>query len=259
HLRQLLAPALEDPPPDLGMRHLAPAEEDRCLDLVPIGQEALDVLLLELVIVLVDLRPELDFLDLDDLLVLFGRALPLLFMVLVAPEIHDAADRRRRRCRNLHEVQPLLPRNRQCLRRRHDAELFTRFIYVPGCPDPDAFVHPRATVTPRAAVECDNNLLLTWGSAPHPGSSLAGTLRPAPLLAGAPWAPRIASRYAESRSAGGRQPRIGFTLRRHFRQRRPDEIHDRPTALVAAGAASHRHGSFRGFAIAGYQHVRDLL
>ena len=62
HLRQLLNQALEDPPPDLGMRHLAPAEEDRRLDLVPVGQEALDVLLLELVVVLVDLRSEFDFL-----------------------------------------------------------------------------------------------------------------------------------------------------------------------------------------------------
>ena len=53
---ELLDQPLEDPPPDLRVRHLAPAEEDRRLDLVAVREEALDVLLLELVVVLVDLR-----------------------------------------------------------------------------------------------------------------------------------------------------------------------------------------------------------
>src|SRR5262245_17271044 len=41
---------LQDPPADLRMRHLAPAEENRRLHLVAVLEEALDVLLLELVI-----------------------------------------------------------------------------------------------------------------------------------------------------------------------------------------------------------------
>jgi hypothetical protein len=44
------------------VRHFTAAEEDRRLDLVAVGQEALDVLLLEVVVVLVDLRSELDLL-----------------------------------------------------------------------------------------------------------------------------------------------------------------------------------------------------
>ncbi|MGC4081594.1 MAG: hypothetical protein QM736_05635 [Vicinamibacterales bacterium] len=67
---------------DFGMGHLAPAEEDGGFHLVPFLEEALDVLLLELVIVFVDLRTELDFLDLDDLLVLPSLARALLFLVL---------------------------------------------------------------------------------------------------------------------------------------------------------------------------------
>src|SRR5262249_25184117 len=44
---QILDQPLQDPPPDLRVRHLAPAEEDGRLHLVPVREEALDVLLLE--------------------------------------------------------------------------------------------------------------------------------------------------------------------------------------------------------------------
>src|SRR3954471_9731795 len=122
-VRQIINQPLEDAPADLRVRHFAPAEEDRRLHLVPLREEALDVLLLELVVVLVHLRPELDFLDLDDLLVLLRRPRALLFLVLIAPEVHDAADRRHGCRRNLDQVETFRPRDGQRLRRRHDAEL----------------------------------------------------------------------------------------------------------------------------------------
>src|SRR5207248_3674712 len=80
-LGELLDEALEDPPADLGMRHLAASKKDRGLDLVAVFEEALDVLLLELIVVLVDLGPELDFLDLDHLLMPPGLAGALLLLV----------------------------------------------------------------------------------------------------------------------------------------------------------------------------------
>jgi hypothetical protein len=76
---QLVAQALENPAPNLRVRHLAASEKDRGLHLVAISQKALDVLLLELIVVLVDLGPEFDFFDVDDLLMLFRLARPLLF------------------------------------------------------------------------------------------------------------------------------------------------------------------------------------
>ena len=108
HVRQVLDQPLQDPVPDLGVRHLAAAEEDRRLHLVAVLEEALDVLLLELVVVLVDLRPELDFLDLDHLLVLLRLARPLLLLVLILAVVHDPADRRHGGGRDLHEVEALL-------------------------------------------------------------------------------------------------------------------------------------------------------
>src|SRR6202030_298920 len=53
HLGQLIDEPLENPAADLGVRHLTAAEEDRRLDLVAFLEEALDVLLLELIVVLV--------------------------------------------------------------------------------------------------------------------------------------------------------------------------------------------------------------
>src|SRR4030095_10925842 len=91
--------------------------------------------------------------------VLLGLPGALLLLVLVTPEVHDPADRRDGCCRYFHQVQPLLPCDRQSLLRRHDAQLLPGVVDDPHLADPDAFVHPRAIVTPRASVECDNYLL----------------------------------------------------------------------------------------------------
>src|SRR3954453_8520198 len=123
HLRQIVDQPLQDPAADLRVRHLAAPEENRRLHLVPVREEALDVLLLELVVVPVHLRPELDFLDLDDLLVLLRGARPFLLLVLIAPEVHDPADRRNGRRGYLDQVEPFLSRDGHRLRRWHDPEL----------------------------------------------------------------------------------------------------------------------------------------
>src|SRR5581483_6810320 len=74
---ELLGEALEQRRPTLGMRHLAPAEHDRDLDLVLVAQEAGHVTLLRVVVVLRDLRAELDLPD-RDLLLMLARGLGLL-------------------------------------------------------------------------------------------------------------------------------------------------------------------------------------
>src|SRR5436190_15221637 len=155
HVAQFVDEPLEDPPPDFRMRHLASAEEDRRLDLVAVLEEALDVLLLELIVVLVDLRPELDLLDQDHLLVLLGLPAPLLLLVLELAEVHDAADRRHRRRRDLDEVESFLPCDGQGLRRRHDAELLAGVVDDADFADPDALVDPHAIVAAGTTGECD--------------------------------------------------------------------------------------------------------
>ena len=75
------------------MGHFAAAEAQRHLDLVAFLEEALHGAHLHLVIVIVDHRPQLDLLDLDDLLLLasFGRL--LLRLVFVFAVIEDFGDR----------------------------------------------------------------------------------------------------------------------------------------------------------------------
>ena len=69
---EVLVEALQQRPAALGVGLLAAAEHDRDLDLVLLAQEALDVALLGLVVVVGDLRAELDLADVDLLLVLAG-------------------------------------------------------------------------------------------------------------------------------------------------------------------------------------------
>ena len=229
-LGQLLHKPLENTPPDFGVRHLAAAEEDRRLDLVAVLEEALDMLLLELVVVLVDLRPELDLLDQDHLLVLLRFARALLLLVLILPEVHDAADRRHGGRRDLDQVESLLLRYGQGLRRRHDAELLPGVVDDPDFPDADAFVHPGAVVAPWTAIESDKSLLTELRSA-------RCVIRPN-------WA------------ACSRLPAAAF---RDLGLGRGHEGVDRAAALVAARSCTHRYGAFRHFPVPDHQHVGDLL
>src|SRR5574340_799892 len=91
-LADLAFELLEDREPALCVDHLTAAEHDRDLDLRASFQEAHDVLLLGLVVVLVDLRSELDLFDLDPSLVLAGLLCLLFHFVLVLAVVHDLAD-----------------------------------------------------------------------------------------------------------------------------------------------------------------------
>ena len=62
---EVLEEPLQQRPAALGVGLLAAAEHDRDLDLVVVLEEALDVALLGLVVVVRDLRPQLDFADVD--------------------------------------------------------------------------------------------------------------------------------------------------------------------------------------------------
>src|SRR5207247_32042 len=108
-----------------------------------------------------------DFLDLDNLLMLLRLPGALLLLVLIAAEVHDAADRWRRRRGDLDEVEPLLLGDRQGLLRRHDPQLLARIVDHPDFTHPDPFIHPRAVVPPRASVVSDRTLqrkveLVNW-------------------------------------------------------------------------------------------------
>ena len=138
----------------------------RRLDLVAFFDEPLNVVLLELVIVLVDLGPELDLLHLDDVLVPLRFARALLLLVLILPVVHDPADRGNGRGGDLHQVEPFLSGDCQGLRRRHDAELLTRVVNHADFTDANAFVdaEPVVAAAGAIAIESDRSILRMFGT-----------------------------------------------------------------------------------------------
>ena len=80
--------------PEFLVRHLTAAEAQRDLHLVAFFEEALHRAHFHVVVMVVDHRPELDLLDLDDLLLFAGFGRLLLRLVLVLAVVQQLADRR---------------------------------------------------------------------------------------------------------------------------------------------------------------------
>ena len=88
HLR---ADAFQHPHADVLVGHFAAAEAQRHLDLVALLDERLHGAHLHLIVVLIDVRANLDLFDFDDFLLLFGFVLLLLLFVFELAEIQDLA------------------------------------------------------------------------------------------------------------------------------------------------------------------------
>ena len=128
------------------MRHFAPAETQGNLYLVTVFQKFEHAAHLHIVIVLVRIGPEFDFLDLDDLLLLTGLGLFLLGFVLELAVVHDLADRRRRIRRDFDKVEPGLFGHRHGPFRRHHTDVFAFGPDEPDFAATDGIVDPGAGV-----------------------------------------------------------------------------------------------------------------
>src|SRR5690606_12103366 len=89
---QIVAHSFEYAHTEFLVSHLAATKTQRDLCLVAILDETAQVAQFHLVVAFVGTRPELDFLDLDDLLAGTGFLLALLFLVLELAVVHQAAD-----------------------------------------------------------------------------------------------------------------------------------------------------------------------
>jgi hypothetical protein len=152
-ISEVLGEAVEDHLAALGVGHLAPAEHDRHLDLVAPLEEALDVALLGVVVVLGDLRPELDLADVDLLLVLAGGLLFLVLLVLVLRVVQDPGHRRLGVGRHLDEVEVAVLCHPQGVGGAHDPHLLAVLVDEPDLGDADALVDPGGVALRRLPVE----------------------------------------------------------------------------------------------------------
>ena len=120
-------------------------------------QEALDVVLLRVVVVLGDLRAELDLAHRDLLLVLL-RLLDLLrLLVLVLRIVQHAAHRRARLGRDLDQIEIAFLREAQRVGRLHHADLVALVVDHPDLGHANTLVDPRRVPLGRAPVEPAGN------------------------------------------------------------------------------------------------------
>jgi hypothetical protein len=117
--------------------HFTAAEAQRDLGLVAFFQEALEIAQLDLVIAFVGRGTELDFLDLDDLLLGTGLGLTLLFLVLELAVVHQAADGRFGIGRDFHQIHVILLGKPERVGDLDDAELFPIQTYQTHLGDAD--------------------------------------------------------------------------------------------------------------------------
>jgi len=141
-LLDVLCETVEKHPATLRVKVLPPPEHDRDLDLRPLVQEADDVALLRLVIVIADLRSELDLLDVDRRLVLPCLLRPLLLLVAPFSEVHDARHGRVGLLGHLHEVEVLRVRVLERLLRVLDPDLLPVLTDEPDPRHADLLVDP---------------------------------------------------------------------------------------------------------------------
>src|SRR6266571_3766685 len=92
----------------VGVCDLTPTELHHRFDPIPFLKKTDGVVLLEVVVVIVGVGPELELLHLHHVLLLFGVVLLLLLLVLVMPVVHRLGDGRNGRGRYQHQVKAQL-------------------------------------------------------------------------------------------------------------------------------------------------------
>src|SRR5215471_15103810 len=112
-LRRIAFHPVEQLVAEILVRHFPAAKTKRDLNLVAFFEEPLDRAHLHVIVVIVDHRPQLDFFDLDDLLLLARLGRLLLRLILVLAEVENLADRRDRIWGDLYKIKPGLLRHGQ--------------------------------------------------------------------------------------------------------------------------------------------------
>src|SRR5712664_1718112 len=138
------------------VRHFAAAMKNHGAHFMTFSEEANDLVLANLVVVLRGGRPKLYFLELRATTAL--ALLMRLFILLVKKfaVVGDLANRRIGGGRDLHQVESLFARQTDSLVRLHHPKLGTFFINHPDFARPDPLVDAGTVAVPEAAF-CDNS------------------------------------------------------------------------------------------------------
>ena len=140
--REFFDQSFQKSAPDALMHDLAAPEKDRRFDLVSLLEKAHRVILLELIVMFVRIRPKLNFLNRDVLLMLLRFVLLLVQLVKVLAVIHDPAHGRICSGSNFDQIQTALFSNLQGGLRCENSKLFVVIVDNPNFPGTDSVVHP---------------------------------------------------------------------------------------------------------------------
>jgi hypothetical protein len=137
---ELLGELVEQGLAQVRVRHLAPTEEDGDFHLVPGIEEFRRLPPLGFEVVVVDLGPDADLFQLDDMLMATGLTLLAALLVAVFAVVHEPADGRHGIRRHLDQVESTLARHLERIECRDDADLLAVLIDEPDLANPDTLV-----------------------------------------------------------------------------------------------------------------------
>jgi hypothetical protein len=137
---ELIGKLIEERFAKIWVGHLAPPEEDGQLDLVSGIEELRGLPTFGLEVMVVDLGPDADLFQLDDVLVASRLTL---FAALLVPKlavVHEPADGWHRIGSHLDEIEPPLARHLKRIECGDNANLLAVLINQPDLADPDALI-----------------------------------------------------------------------------------------------------------------------
>jgi hypothetical protein len=139
---ELIGQLIEERLAQIRVGHLAAAKEDGQLDLVSGIEELRGLPTFGFEVMVIDLGPDADFFQLDDVLVAAGLALFAALLVSKLTVVHEPADGRHRVGRYLDQVESPLARHLERVKCWNDADLLAVLIDQPDLTNPDALIDP---------------------------------------------------------------------------------------------------------------------
>jgi hypothetical protein len=139
---ELIGQLIEERFAQIRVGHFATAEEDGQLDLVSGIEELRGLATFGFEVMVIDLGPDTDFFQLDDVLMAAGLAF---FATLLVPKlavVHEPADGWHRVGRHLDQIESPLTRHLKCVKSWNDADLLAVLIDQPDLANPDTLVDP---------------------------------------------------------------------------------------------------------------------
>src|SRR5215212_6992109 len=139
---ELISELIEEHFAQIRVGHLAAAEEDRQLDFVSGVEKLRGLPTLGFEVMVVDLGPDANLFQLDDVLMAARLALFAALLVAELAVVHEPADGWHRVGRHLDQVESPLARHLERVKCWNDADLLAVLIDQPDLANPDALVDP---------------------------------------------------------------------------------------------------------------------